>query len=74
MCSPLADVMHSGDGVLCLCHVEVSNSSLSGTFVIYHCIVNTFNSNILISMTCDLYAVNGAPNMCQDKKKDCRNG
>lgn len=69
VCSPLADVIHSGDGVLCLCHVEVSNSSLSGMFVIYHCVVNTFHRYILISMTYDLYAVNGAPNMCQDKKR-----
>jgi len=44
VCSPLADVMHSGDGVLCLCHLEVSNSSLSEMFGIYHCIVNEFNT------------------------------
>ena len=63
MCSPLADVIHSGDGVLCLCHLEGSRSSLSGMFEIYHCIVYIFNRNVLISTTCDMFAVNAA-NLC----------
>lgn len=33
MCKPGADVIHSGDGMLCLCHLEVSNSNLSGILV-----------------------------------------
>lgn len=64
MCSPLADVIHSGDGMLCLCRLKESNSSLSGVFVIHHCIVN---AHILISITCDVLAVYGARNICQDE-------
>lgn len=67
VCSPLADVMHSGDGVLCLCHLEVSRSSMSGMSEIHHCIVYTFNRNVLISTTCDAFAVK-APNLCEHKE------
>lgn len=75
VCSPRADVIHSRDGMLCLCHLEVSNSSLSAMFVIYHRVVNMFNSSELISISCDLHAATDAPSRCQhEKKKYYRNG
>lgn len=51
MCSPLADVIHSGDGMLRLCHLKESKSSLPSAFVIHHCIVNTY---VMISIICDM--------------------
>lgn len=63
-------MIHSRDAMLCLCHLEVSNSSLSTMFVIYHCVVNMFNSSELISISCDLHAVTDAPSMCQHEKKN----
>lgn len=39
VCSPRADVIHSGDGVLCLCHLDVSNSGSSGICItVLYCI------------------------------------
>lgn len=70
VCSPRADVIHSRDGMLCLCHLEVSNSSLSAMFVIYHRVVNMFNSSELISISCDLHAATDAPSRCQHEKKN----
>lgn len=46
--SPQAGVVDARGDMLCLCHFEVSHSSLSGIFVIYHHIVNMFNSNIFL--------------------------
>lgn len=46
--SPQAGVVDAKDNMLCLCHFKVSHSSLSGKCVIYHRIINMFNSNIFI--------------------------
>lgn len=48
VCSPQAGVVDARGDLLCLCHLEVSPSSLSGIFVIYHHIVNMFNSNLFL--------------------------
>lgn len=39
-------------------------------FVIYHRVVNMFNSSELISISCDLHAATDAPSRCQHEKKN----
>lgn len=71
MCGPRSDVIHSGDGVLCLCHLEVSNSSSSGMAVcMYYCIVKALKR----TASCDINAENIGPYLKRREggQKDCR--
>lgn len=63
VCRPLVDVIHSGDGVLCLCRLQVSNSSLSAMFITCPPLgINLSRGVVFLSVA------RGAPNTFSRKK------